>query len=134
MKPLDFTMELKSDYLPKQIEYALFARADDHFQKLRDGHSDLTGAAINVHTPIRGQKPSLYEVTVVVYGRFDPLAATKKEESPMIALIGALDSVERQVRKRRRKLSKTWEQPGNHPVEREVMEVIASEKISDPIL
>jgi hypothetical protein len=42
-------------------------------------------------------------------------------------LKGALSAIERQVRQRRDKLQKTWEQPGNDPVTQEVMEVMLAE-------
>jgi hypothetical protein len=44
-----------------------------------------------------------------------------------MALKGALDAVERQVRKRREKLKERWKQPGNLPVEQEIVETQLSE-------
>ena len=50
-----------------------------------------------------------------------------KTNDPTTALKGALSAIERQVRQRRDKLQKTWEQPGNDPVTQEVMEVMLAE-------
>jgi ribosome-associated translation inhibitor RaiA len=63
----------------------------------------------------------------VVYGRPDHIAATEKQADLYQAFNGALEAVTRQIRERREKLKKTWEQPGNHPVEQEVAELLAAE-------
>lgn len=127
MNELDFTLELNSKELPKAVEYDLFTAAETQLKQLADGHTDLTGAAINVRQPAHGETPPLYAVTVVVYGRPDHIAATQKEADPYQALSGALDAAKRQIRERREKLKKRWEQPGNHPVEQEVATIMAAE-------
>ena len=48
----------------------------------------------------------------MVYGRPDHTAATEKGDNPTIALKGALSALERQVRNRREKLGRPWQQPG----------------------
>jgi ribosome-associated translation inhibitor RaiA len=123
LNELDFTMELNSDDLAKEVEYDLFTKAETSLKKLAEGHSDMTGAAINV----RQLAPGNYETTVVVYSRPEHVAAAKKEADPYLALDEALTAVERQIRERRKKLKKRWEQPGNLPVEQEVTEVVAAE-------
>lgn len=123
LNELDFTLELNSDDLAKEVEYDLFATAETSLKKLADGHSDMTGAAINVRHPA----PGVYEVTVVVYSRPEHVAATKKEVDPYLALHETLTAVTRQIRERREKLKKHWEQPGNLPVEKEITEVVAAE-------
>lgn len=130
MNELDFTLELNSEHLTKKIEYALFAKAETKLKELARGHTDLTGAAINIREPASGETPPLHEVTVVVYSRPDHIAATQKETNPQLALSGALVAAERQIRERREKLKKRWEQPGNLPVEQEIREVIEAESIS----
>ncbi len=127
MSELDFTLELNSEHLPKEIEYDLFTEAEERLQKLAAGHTDVVGAAINVRRPAHGETTPLHEATVVVYSRPDHVAATQKEADPQLALRKALAVVERQIRERRNKLKKRWEQPGTHPVEQEISEVIASE-------
>jgi ribosome-associated translation inhibitor RaiA len=123
LNELDFTMELNSDDLAKEVEYDLFTQAEISLKKLAEGHSDMTGAAINVRQPAPGN----YEVTVVVYSRPDHVAATQKEADPFLALDEALTAVTRQIRERREKLKKRWEQPGNLPVEQEMIEVVTAE-------
>lgn len=123
LNELDFTLELNTDDLAKKVEYDLFTEAETSLKKLAHGHSDMTGAAINVRQPA----PGTYEVTVVVYSRPEHVAATQKEANPFLALNEALTAVSRQIRERREKLKKRWEQPGNLPVEQEITEVVAAE-------
>lgn len=127
MNELDFTIEFNSEDLSEAVEEALFAEADRRLRKLAEGHTDLTGAAINVRQPAKGQTAYLHEATVVVYCRPENIAATEKQENAMPALKGALSAVERQVREKRTRLKKHWERPGNHPVEQEVAELLAAE-------
>lgn len=129
MNELDFTLELNSEHLAKETEYELFTEAETRLKELAEGHTDLTGAAINIRRPASGETPSVHKVTVVVYGRPDHIAATQKETTPQLALRAALDAAERQIRERREKLKKRWEQPGNLPVEQEIREVIEAESI-----
>lgn len=131
MTDLDFTMELNSDYLPKEVEYALFTEAEGRLKDLAAGHSDLTGAAINIRQPAAGTTPPLHEVTVVVYARPENIAASEKAAEPQLALKGALDAVVEQVRNKRAKLKKRWKQPGNLPPEQEAREVMAAEAMDD---
>jgi ribosome-associated translation inhibitor RaiA len=126
MNELDFTIEFNSENLSENAQAELFAEADRRLRKLADGHTDLTGAAINVRQPAKGQTAYLHEATVVVYCRPENVAATEKKENPMPALKGALSAVERQVREKRTRLKKHWERPGNHPVEQEVTELLAA--------
>lgn len=124
MDELDFTIEFNSN-LNDQAEADLFDEADRSLRKLTRGHSDITGAAINIRQPAYGEKGYLFEATVVVYARPEQISATKKDEDPMIALKNALSAAERQVRNRREKLSKRWERPGNDPVSQEVLQAEA---------
>lgn len=127
MNELDFTLELNSEHLSKETEYELFTETEDFLLELAANHDDLIGAAVNIRQPAHGETTYLHEVTVTVYSRPDHLAATKKEADPQLALKGALDAVARQIRERREKFKKTWEQPGNQPVEQEITEVMAAE-------
>ncbi len=127
LNELDFTLELNSENLSKQTEYDLFTEAEDYLRDLAANHDDLRGAAINIRQPAHGATPFLYEVTVALYSRPEQLAATQKDADPQLALKGALDAVGRQVRERREKLKKTWEQPGSQPVDQEIAEVVAAE-------
>ncbi len=127
MNELDFTLELNSENLSKKTEYNLFTEAEICLKELANDHTDLIGAAINIRQPAHGQTPPLYEVTIVVYGRPDHIAATEKESDLYQAFRGALKAVKRQIREKREKLKKRWEQPGNLPVEQEIVAVLAAE-------
>ena len=62
-----------------------------------------------------------------INSRPDIITATQKEANPHLALHEALTAVTRQIRERREKLKKRWEQPGNLPVEQEITEVMTAE-------
>jgi ribosome-associated translation inhibitor RaiA len=127
MTELDFTLEFNSPLRPEN-EAELFAKADTQLRQLTEGHQDMIGAAINIREPAKGESGYLYEATVVVYSRPDHVAATKKSEDVVVALKGALDGVERQIRERRDKLKKHWEQPGQGPVAQEIEEIMLAEE------
>jgi ribosome-associated translation inhibitor RaiA len=112
---LDFTIEFKADDLNEVTEADLFEEAESRLLKLTKGHSDIIGAAVNITKPAQAETAFIFEATVVVYGRPDHTAATEKGDNPTSALKGALAAVERQVRSRREKLGKPWEQPGGNP-------------------
>ncbi len=130
MNELDFTIEFNSP-LMQEAEAELFDMADTRLRELTEGHQDLTGAAVNIREPAKGERGYLYEATVVVYSRPEHVAATEKGEDPAITLKDALDGVERQIRQRREKLTKKWEEPGKGPVSQEVLEVIAAEEAAE---
>jgi ribosome-associated translation inhibitor RaiA len=127
MDELDFTLELNSEDLNKTAEYDLYTQAEERLRELAANHKDMTGAAINVRRPASGETAFLHEVTVVIYSRPEHIAATEKDSSPAMALKGALDAAERQIRKRREKLKERWKQPGNLPIEQEIVETQLSE-------
>jgi ribosome-associated translation inhibitor RaiA len=79
--------------------------AERRLLKLAEGHTDMVGAAVHMTEPAEGRASGYAnEATVVVYGRPNQLAATEISDSPMGALKGALDAVERQVREQRARL------------------------------
>lgn len=124
MDELDFTLELNSEDLSKTAEYNLYTQAEVRLRELAGDHRDMTGAAINVRRPASGETAYLHEVTVVIYIRPEQIAATEKDASPEIALKGALDAAERQVRKRRAKLKERWKRPSNSPTKQEIQETM----------
>ena len=125
---LDFTLELTSEHLNKDQELELFTTAEDRLLDLADGHTDMTGAAIMLRAPAHGETTPIHTANVVVYARPEHVNATEKAGDPFIALDNALDAVERQIRERREKLKKRWEQPGNLPIEQEIMEINLAEE------
>jgi ribosome-associated translation inhibitor RaiA len=126
---LDFTLELSSEGLSESEEDLLFDVADERLRSLANGHSDLIGAAISMKQPAHKQGPTIFEATVAAYVRPSNVAATEKADNPMTALKGALDGVERQIRKKRERLKKSWERPGNDPVSRELEELDAADTL-----
>lgn len=123
---LDFTIEFNSP-LDNPLEADLFNEADSRLRALADERDDMRGAAVNIRMPGKGEKGFLYEATVAVYMRPEQVAATEKHQEPRGALNGALTAVERQVREKRAKLKKRWEQPGNKPITQEVIETVAAQ-------
>ncbi|MBN1122312.1 MAG: hypothetical protein JXJ17_14640 [Anaerolineae bacterium] len=128
MTELDFTIEFNSDVTEGRIEVELFEEADGRLRDLAAGHNDLTGAAINIRTPAHGETPPLFSATVVVYSRPENIVATEKTPELNGALKGALDAVERQVREKRNKFRRHWEQPEGDPAIQEIAAVEATEK------
>ncbi|MGD2048794.1 MAG: hypothetical protein PVH03_04840 [Chloroflexota bacterium] len=128
MEELDFTIEFNSQGLSDQLEDQMFAEADSRLRELAGDHNDMTGAAINVRRPAKTETSFIYEVTVVVYARPKHIAATEKEDDPVIALKNSLNAVERQVRTKREKLREHWEQPGSDPITQDVIDVLTGEE------
>ena len=119
-------IEFNGRGLGDRMEQEMLAEARDRLQLLAVEHKDLIGAAINIRQPAKSETSYLYKATVVVYVRPENIAATEKNSDPFVALRGALDAVERQVRKRRDKLREHWKQPGSGPVDQEVTEIVAA--------
>lgn len=126
---LDFTIEFNSESLSDRVEMEMFTEADRRLRELAEGHDDLRGAAVNVRRPAKTETSYIYEVTVAAYARPEQIAATDKNSDPILALKHALSAIERQVREKRDKLKKRWEQPGNDPVAQEVIDVEAAENL-----
>ena len=98
--PLEFNNEI-DDVKKNENEY--YTLAVDRLSKLAEGHSDMSGAAVNFKQPAKEhQTPYVYEVTIVVYMGSNHIAATEKGEQFQSTLDGALDAVERQVHERRK--------------------------------
>jgi ribosome-associated translation inhibitor RaiA len=114
MQELDFTIEFNDDdLLSDQLEQDLFLDADSQLRQLAGEQTDLRGAAINIRAATQAETNPLYEITIVVYARPTNIAATVKDHDPITGLKNALSAIERQVREKRDKLGKPWQQPGN---------------------
>jgi len=99
--PVEFNNEVDD---VKKSENEFYTLAVDRLSKLAEGHTDISGAAVNFKQPAHGRETSyIYEVTIVVYMGSNHIAATEKGEQFQSTLDGALDAVERQVRERRKK-------------------------------
>lgn len=98
--PVEFNNEIDE---VKKSENEYYTLAVDRLSKLAEGHSDMSGGAVNFKQPAREhQTPYVYEVTIVVYMGSNHIAATEKGEQFQSTLDGALDAVERQVHEHRK--------------------------------
>lgn len=112
MPQMAFEFEFYSESLPNpQLEDDLRAEAGRRLQALATGHDDMVGASVAIEKPVHGETAHLYEARVVAYIKPENIVAVEKEDGAMAALQAALDAVERQVRERREKRRKPWEQP-----------------------
>lgn len=127
MDELDFTLELNADLTDPGAEDALFAEADSRLRALRGEHDDITGAAVTIRKVAAGDT-ALFEATVVARVRPDNVVGREEDRVPSDALNGALEAVERQVRAKREKLGRPWEQPGQGPVTEEMADLVAAER------
>ena len=92
-----------------ELEAKLRAEAETRLQKLSRGHKDLTGASIILeHIDKDAQTPYIYRVRIVAYTRPEYIAGIEEADTPLAALKGALNAVERQVREKREKLRERW--------------------------
>lgn len=93
------------------LEDKLRNEADVRIRKLTKGNTDITGAAIILEHSVEGTNtPYLYRARVVTYTRPEDIAGIEEADTPLAALKGALDAVERQVREKRDKLRERWKQ------------------------
>ena len=128
MNELDFTIEFNSDLENKSFDQQLMAEAETKLRDLAKGHHDIIGAAVIMRRPAKAETAPLHQATVIAYVRPDNVVGKEKHENPIAALNGALEAVERQVRKKREKLRNAWERPENDPVAKEVLEITAAEE------
>jgi ribosome-associated translation inhibitor RaiA len=130
---VDFALEMDSDLENKETEGTLFDQADTRLRELASGHSDMRGAAVNIREAASGETTPIWEATVVAYVRPEDIAATEKAPNPGIALSNALDALERQIRDKRAKLKRRWEQPGNEPADQEAIEIQAAQESAEEV-
>ena len=108
--PTNFDFEFYSD--KSLVVGGLRAEAERRLRALAEGQTDLIGASVAVEEQAKGEdRPHLYRARVVAYARPDNIVAVEKDGTIEAALRGAIDAVERQIRERREKLRKPWEQP-----------------------
>lgn len=100
--PIEFHAEV--DTTTEELE----REATSRLIELSEGHSDMTGASVSIERQAHGETPHLYRARVTVYVRPKNINAQEKHESMRIALKGALDAIERQVRNKREKRGETW--------------------------
>lgn len=128
MTQLDFTIEFDSDLEDQSLEAELMALAEGELRGLAAGHTDVMGASVTIRHPAKSETPHLSEATVVANVRPNRIVGKEKQESPIGALKGALEAVERQVREKREKLGEPWKQPQKDPITKEVVDVVSVEE------
>lgn len=98
--PIEFNNEVDN---VKKSENEIYTLAVNRLSKLAEGHTDISGAVVNLKQPAQGRETAyIFEVTIVLYMGSEDIAATEKKEQLQAALDGALDAAERQVRERRK--------------------------------
>lgn len=103
---LDFTAKI-----PDPAAYRLAVEADRRLRDLAANQTDMIGAAVIVEELSHDETPHVYRARVVAYIRPKNIAAREQADAPELALDQALTVLERQVRKKRDRLSKHWQQP-----------------------
>lgn len=109
MSRLDFHLEFDAE--APHLRDELLPEAEGRLQMLREGHTDLIGAAVSIEELAQEETAHIYRARVVAYIRPENISAVEKAESAELALKEALDAVERQVNERRAKLGRPWQQP-----------------------
>lgn len=115
IKELDFTLEFNSDTELGTQEDILYDVIYNELKPLAEERHDIVGAAATLRRHGDGFSAHAYEATIVAYVRPSNIAATKKADSPEVAVEEALEALVRQIRQKRQKLGKPWEQPKNDP-------------------
>ncbi len=103
---LDFTFEFhtEAEHLGDVQKEELRLEAERRLMDLAAGHSDLIGASLALRRLAHDQTPHVYEARVIGYVRPNNLAAVEKAGTAKAAVKGALDELERQIRKKRERL------------------------------
>jgi len=103
MGSLDFYVDFNVEAPNVSDEFNL--EAEQQLRELASQHSDLIGASVSLENIVKTETPYLYQVRIVVYKRPEDIAVIEKDVEPMIALKGALDSLEEKIRASREKLA-----------------------------
>jgi hypothetical protein len=113
MGGLDFHLEFQTEV--EHLGDELIEEADRRLRALAEGHSDMIGASVSMEELTGGATPYVYQARVIAFTRPHSVVAVEKSDSPEGALKGALSAVERQVREKRDRLRKQWQQPPQSP-------------------
>ncbi|MDX1520792.1 MAG: HPF/RaiA family ribosome-associated protein [Anaerolineae bacterium] len=109
MSRSDFHFEFNKEV--SRLSNEQIGEVEQRLRTLAEDHTDMVGAAVAVEELTHDKTPHLFQARVVVYIRPENIAAEEKADSADMALTGALEAVERQVRQRRTKLRERWAQP-----------------------
>jgi ribosome-associated translation inhibitor RaiA len=124
MSRLDFHIEFHGERT--NLSNALKEEAETRLRALAADRNDLIGASIGVEELAQEETPHIYQARVVAYIRPENIVAVEKAGALDIALKGALEAVERQVRQRREKFQTQW-QPTEEGVDAGVYQLSARE-------
>ena len=83
----------------------------DRLEKLAGRKRDMIGASVAIERIAHGETAYFYQARIVAYIKPENIVAVEKGDNIETALKGALDAVERQVRKRREKFGEPWKRP-----------------------
>lgn len=96
--PIEFYNEANDDT-------SFYADIEDRLRYLAKGHTDITGASVQMTQLAENRAtPYAFETTLVVYARPTQIVATERSDTLVGSAKGAMDAVERQVREKREKL------------------------------
>lgn len=109
MENPNFDFEFYSE-LPN-LSDDLRLKVQNRLKKLAGGKRDMTGASVAIEPIAHGETPHFYQARIVAYIKPENIVAVEKGENVEVALKGALDAVERQVRSRREKFGEPWKRP-----------------------
>ncbi len=114
---------MDTDVRPYQIEFhfgdkvgdtdALRRMALSRLDRLAKGNKDLINASVVVVAEGRGETPHRFRARIMLEVRPHSVVSHQVDEEPELALRGALEAAERQVRDKRDELGRPWEIPKN---------------------
>lgn len=79
---------------------------EQRLRELESGHTDMVGAAVSLEKVADTTTYDVHRVRIVVYKRPKDVVVSKQDADPMVALRGALDTLEKQIRDSRDKLAR----------------------------
>jgi ribosome-associated translation inhibitor RaiA len=107
MDTTDFDFEFYSEV--ENLNERFRTETERKLRTLAEGHSDMIGASVALEEDSNAETPHAYEARVIAFVRPENVVTTEKGETIEEALWGAVNALERQVRKereRRRDLSR----------------------------
>ncbi len=108
MSRLDFHFEFYSEAV--SVDDDLRVEAETRLEALATEHRDMIGASVAVEELTGQETPHFFEARIVAYIRPDNIVAIEKADNVELALRGALEAAERQVRKHRTLLrQESWQ-------------------------
>lgn len=104
----DFEFEFYNEV--EHLDDAWRDKAEQTLRDLAEGHNDMIGASVAVKEVAESETTKLYQTRVVAYVKPKNVVGVEKSQHAEPAIRGALEAVERQIRKLRDKKRKPWQQ------------------------